>query len=242
MAIEFRCPTCSKLLRTKDDTAGKQAKCPECGTVIDIPAPGAKPTGGISGAEFAGAAPRPMETTVRVPAGSNPYESPLTTSPAMGEDVLATRGSRLLGAIVDGLLYLVCAIPAVAIGFSSGLLEEQFGQIQIQGLAMLSTLPLAIINWVLITRSGQSIGKKVVGTRIVNADDLMHPGFVRAVVMRNWIPLLIDLVPCVGAIFSLVDVLWIFGEERRCIHDLIAQTRVVKAELAPTVIERTAVL
>src|SRR5688572_2786388 len=37
MPIEFRCTNCNKLLRTKDDTAGKQAKCPECGTVLQIP-------------------------------------------------------------------------------------------------------------------------------------------------------------------------------------------------------------
>ncbi len=38
MAIEFRCTDCGKLLRTGDDTAGRQAKCPECGTVMTIPA------------------------------------------------------------------------------------------------------------------------------------------------------------------------------------------------------------
>jgi phage FluMu protein Com len=38
MAIEFRCTQCNKLLRTGDDTAGKRAKCPECGTVLTIPA------------------------------------------------------------------------------------------------------------------------------------------------------------------------------------------------------------
>ncbi len=38
MAIEFRCTDCGKLLRTGDDTAGRQAKCPECGTVTTIPA------------------------------------------------------------------------------------------------------------------------------------------------------------------------------------------------------------
>ncbi|MDD4269272.1 MAG: hypothetical protein GXY25_10185 [Pirellulaceae bacterium] len=37
MPIEFRCLQCGKLLRTGDDTAGKQAKCPECGGVMPIP-------------------------------------------------------------------------------------------------------------------------------------------------------------------------------------------------------------
>ena len=38
MPIEFRCTRCQKLLRTQDDTAGKQAKCPQCGTIVEIPA------------------------------------------------------------------------------------------------------------------------------------------------------------------------------------------------------------
>jgi len=37
MPIEFRCTKCSKLLRTPDETAGKQARCPECGTILQIP-------------------------------------------------------------------------------------------------------------------------------------------------------------------------------------------------------------
>jgi phage FluMu protein Com len=40
MAIEFHCVACNKLLRTGDDTAGKTAKCPICGTVMAIPATG----------------------------------------------------------------------------------------------------------------------------------------------------------------------------------------------------------
>jgi hypothetical protein len=44
MAIEFRCTGCRKLLRSDDDAAGKQAKCPECGAVAVVPnAPGSAP-------------------------------------------------------------------------------------------------------------------------------------------------------------------------------------------------------
>ena len=38
MPIEFRCLGCGRLLRTPDDTAGKQAKCPNCGQILAIPA------------------------------------------------------------------------------------------------------------------------------------------------------------------------------------------------------------
>jgi len=51
MPIEFRCSQCNKLLRTPDETAGQQAKCPECGALMPVPnaspppgpSPGASP-------------------------------------------------------------------------------------------------------------------------------------------------------------------------------------------------------
>jgi len=37
MTIEFRCPSCGKLLRTSDDKAGARAKCPECRAAVHVP-------------------------------------------------------------------------------------------------------------------------------------------------------------------------------------------------------------
>ena len=37
MPIEFRCSQCQKLLRTPDESIGKQARCPLCGTVQPVP-------------------------------------------------------------------------------------------------------------------------------------------------------------------------------------------------------------
>ena len=39
MAIEFPCPTCRQQVRTPDAAAGKKGRCPNCGTVVIIPAP-----------------------------------------------------------------------------------------------------------------------------------------------------------------------------------------------------------
>ncbi len=81
MAIEFRCGQCGKLLRTGDETAGKQAKCPSCGAVQPIPtAIGSGPFPQSGGGEpiaspFAGstAPPFPPSASDEV----NPYQSPL---------------------------------------------------------------------------------------------------------------------------------------------------------------------
>src|SRR5687768_17910710 len=39
MPIEFPCPTCRQQVRTPDAAAGKKGRCPNCGTVVVIPAP-----------------------------------------------------------------------------------------------------------------------------------------------------------------------------------------------------------
>jgi len=78
MAIEFRCTQCGKLLRTADATAGKQAKCPSCGTVVTIPQAG-------SAESHAGSPPSQPQgpEAVTPPAmGDNPYASP--RQPAIG--------------------------------------------------------------------------------------------------------------------------------------------------------------
>lgn len=36
MAIDTRCPSCSKLLRVGDEYAGRRARCPACGQIYDV--------------------------------------------------------------------------------------------------------------------------------------------------------------------------------------------------------------
>jgi phage FluMu protein Com/uncharacterized membrane protein len=93
MAIEFRCTKCNKLLRTADDTAGKHAKCPECGEILLIPSPApaipplssggsstpppqSPPPGG--GNPFAS---NPQPQYQYEPDSGNPYQSPNPFSP-----------------------------------------------------------------------------------------------------------------------------------------------------------------
>ncbi len=88
MPIEFRCTQCDKLLRTPDDTAGKRAKCPSCGTVLPIPAAAATPPAAPA-APPAGASPfatGPAKVAPGSPFGPgqppNPYESPTAATGA----------------------------------------------------------------------------------------------------------------------------------------------------------------
>jgi ribosomal protein S27E len=44
--IQVTCPGCQTTLKTADSSAGKRAKCPKCGGIIQIPAASAPATGG----------------------------------------------------------------------------------------------------------------------------------------------------------------------------------------------------
>jgi len=79
----------------------------------------------------------------------------------------------------------------------------------------------------LLVQKGQTIGKRMVGIRIVDYNDGTFLGAGRILGMRGVLPGIIAGIPYVGWLFALVDVLFIFGEERRCIHDHMAGSKVV---------------
>lgn len=151
---------------------------------------------------------------------------------------LASLGSRFGGALIDGVITLAAMMPGFLVlagsvdhGVAGGVdqnrsLETAYG---IMGMGL---IVIVIIQTVLLSTRAQSIGKIAVGTRIVRYSDNSDVGFLRAVLLRWWvlaaIQFLIGLViPYGGYMFALIDVLFIFGDERRCIHDLIADTKVV---------------
>lgn len=172
----------------------------------------------------------------------NPYAPPTAdtdqaiwpTQQAGDEPLLADRGTRLGAAILDTLLYAACMIPGIVIGTMSGLTDHSYGQEKVYtivGLGILFVLPLAIYQWYKIATTGQSLAKKWLRIRIVKMDN-SPVDFVSGVLLRAWVPQIIFTV--VNAVVSvnilgLVDVLWIFGNARRCLHDYIAGTKVVLA-------------
>ena len=85
-------------------------------------------------------------------------------------------------------------------------------------------LPLTIFS-IMLTKFGQTPGKKLCKIRIVRADNKQLPGFVKAVVVRSWLGQLVASIPVVG----LVGVLLIFGAKRQTLWDMMAGTIVVES-------------
>lgn len=85
-----------------------------------------------------------------------------------------------------------------------------------------------LLNGYLLSKKGQTIGKLAMGTRIVDMEGKL-PDAGKSIGLRYVVVNLIGSIPFVGGLFTLVDCLFVFAKDRRCLHDHIAGTRVVEA-------------
>lgn len=183
----------------------------------------------------------------------NPYAPGRDDAPESGDDPQAFRpaslGRRFMGAMVDGLfnMVLLYAVRTVING-SPQSYDAMFGpraQEQNAGTNLvLSLLPLAIMGSLVASR-GQSLGKIVMRTRIVDEEG-RRAGLYNGFVMRTLPFAAIALVPTallamgvvsfqniqpftsIIGLVSLVDAAMILGANRRCLHDRIAGTYVAE--------------
>ncbi len=163
----------------------------------------------------------------------NPYAPILGNESVRGEIYpLAGLDKRLIGAIYDMIVGLVLLIPAVLLVVADMLAGNGSGEIGILSIlgfvwALLAALAVTVLNLYLLATRSQSIGKYFVKTQIVSIEDDQPAGFVKAFVMRALVSGLLGGIPLLGMIYTIVDYCFIFRDDRRCIHDLIAGTRVV---------------
>ena len=164
----------------------------------------------------------------------NPYQAPS----AHVEDVndnedseLAERGTRLGAVILDSLIFLVpglfAIIPAMLSMRGNAAEAMGIGATIAVSVGVLGMLVVLVIDLVMLHRSGQTIGKRMLNVKIIRSDG-SRAGLTRIFFLRMLVPGLIGGIPFVGFIFTIVDPLFIFQESRRCVHDLIADTVVIK--------------
>lgn len=126
---------------------------------------------------------------------------------------LASRGSRFGAALIDGLCG---AIPYALVA-----LNTLPSPVRLLGVAALFGL-IGYQIYLMGTR-GQTLGKRLLGIRVVLNDTHVNGGWVPNVLKRGVGVGLLNFIP----LFFLVDSCFIFREDRRCIHDFIAGTVVV---------------
>ncbi|MDH3643961.1 MAG: RDD family protein, partial [Gammaproteobacteria bacterium] len=101
---------------------------------------------------------------------------------------------------------------------------------------LLAVVSYLILNGYGLWRRGQTLGKMALGITIVNSggeadggDDLTPAPLWKLICVRAlFFPLLFVVVVPWYTLLPLVDQLLIFGKRRRCLHDLVAGTVVVR--------------
>lgn len=140
---------------------------------------------------------------------------------------LAGRSDRLWAAIIDRLLLL--PVPIAATILLPGM-RNTGSMMPFTILALiLALLGVILFQYWLLTTAGQTVGKRMMGIKIVRVKDLQNGGFVVNVLLRSLAMILVNLIPVVGTVAGLGDPLLIFRDDRRCLHDHIAGTCVIKA-------------
>ena len=144
---------------------------------------------------------------------------------------LASRWARLGGAIIDGLLV---TIPLLIYFFMSGYWDRSIaGEVtagESYGVGLAWVVMFLGIQGYLLATSGQTVGKRLLSMRIVSVQDNQILPIGKVVGLRYLPFWVIGYIPLIGNILSLINVLAIFGAEKRCVHDYLAGTRVIKVQ------------
>jgi len=141
---------------------------------------------------------------------------------------LASRWRRLFASLLDTLTIVVVTLPAMYFtgGFDQIIAGVEPSIAYNLSIGALGLLVFIIINAKFLIKEGQTLGKKVLGIKIVDIEGNL-PTMKAHLLKRYATYFLPGQVPIAGQLFSFVNILFIFGKQKRCIHDHIAGTRVI---------------
>jgi uncharacterized RDD family membrane protein YckC len=169
-----------------------------------------------------------------VSTSANPYAPPRArvrdvAAPKVSQ-VPAERSTRLGAAMVDGLVFSVMVYGPMILGAVLGAMlapsADEGGMVALLSLG-LAFVGFAIWTWMTLKQmrdTGQSLAKKYFNIKVVNGDG-SPASLGKLIWKRNVITWVLSIIPMYG----LVEVLFIFAEDRKCLHDKIADTMVVEA-------------
>ncbi|HET7842764.1 MAG TPA: RDD family protein [Xanthomonadales bacterium] len=169
---------------------------------------------------------------------ANPYNAPrahVADVAVAGTEQLPSRWLRIAGVIVDAIAVSVITIPTLFLSgyFAQMMQTAAAGQqpsvaLQVGGAAFGFAVFLAVHGY-LLWSNGQTLGKRLLGMKIVDMQTRQKPAFGWLVAMRFLVPQVVYMIPIVGGLVALVGILLIFREDRRPLHDHLARTQVVVA-------------
>jgi uncharacterized RDD family membrane protein YckC len=153
-------------------------------------------------------------------------------------DNTASRGKRLGAALIDIFVVMFCVQPFIQQFKLEQYAENPFNaptEILLKVL-FFEVIVFFVLNSILLYQRGQTIGKRLLKIAIVNnaiVDGVnQKPKFAALIINRYLIQLAMVVIP----LLNIVDVLIILlRSDRRCLHDMIANTKVIDLKITSVV-------
>jgi len=206
--LSKECKKCGYI--RKSNETGSEYECPKCGAVY------AKVEAALA----------------RKKSGANKdklYSPPASALEIPKEEILASRWARLEGQIVDTIAILITTGPVL---YFTGLWKKSIsGYLSTSEAILIVLFGLVVylaINGYLLSKHGQTIGKLFSGTRIVSVETNEIIPFRRVFFVRYFPLVVVANIHFAGAFVVILDALFVFRKDKRCIHDLITGTKVIK--------------
>jgi uncharacterized RDD family membrane protein YckC len=169
-----------------------------------------------------------------------PPQAPVSDVSTDQQQERADRWVRLAASILDFIIAALTILPAI-LGIGFGVALAAFNDKDLAGLFTASGAVIGIaisgllwLGWLaamtyFVHTNGQTIAKKILGIKVVRSNG-SRATLARIFFLRYLVNVLPSWIPVIGFFYSwLIDPLFIFGEKQQCVHDLIADTIVVKA-------------
>ncbi len=142
---------------------------------------------------------------------------------------LASILDRFCAAVGDAItMFMVYLFIVMSVVGFSDFINEGPSTWEFITISTMSFVAYFAINGYLLAKNGQTLGKYAVGIKIVRTNR-QKASFWRLVGLRILPISLVSAIPMVGGLILIVDALFIFRKEHNCLHDDLADTRVVKS-------------
>lgn len=141
---------------------------------------------------------------------------------------LASRLKRFQAALLDNLLGFIILYPILSyhgwlVSLADYTVPVSYSTIVL--MAIYSFIIFLLVNSYHLYKYGQTLGKRVVGIAVATENQQVME-FNRLVALRYLPFRIVGVIPYLSLI-QVIDILYIFRADKRCLHDMLAKTCVI---------------